>query len=67
MEIHLKTGVYRVVQGTFRLQGSDLKMQIALALKRWLQNQPSQNRPPKHIHKCSMCVQNLMPFCLNDQ
>ena len=33
MEIHLKTGVYRVVQGTFRLQGSDLKMQIALGVK----------------------------------
>lgn len=33
LEIQLVTGVYRVVQGTFKLQGSDLKMQIALGVQ----------------------------------
>ncbi|ERL98770.1 hypothetical protein HIMB11_00576 [Rhodobacteraceae bacterium HIMB11] len=33
LEIQLATGVYRVVQGTFRLQGSDLKIQVALGLQ----------------------------------
>ena len=33
VEIQLATGVYRVVQGTFRLQGSDLKIQVALGLQ----------------------------------
>ena len=33
LEIQLATGVYRVVQGTFRLQGSDLKMQVALGVQ----------------------------------
>jgi len=33
LEIQLATGVYRVVHGTFRLQGSDLKIQVALGLQ----------------------------------
>ena len=33
LEILLATGVYRVVQGSFWLQGSDLKMQIALGVQ----------------------------------
>ena len=50
LEIQLATGVYRVVQGTFRLQGSDLKMQIALGvqdttLKRAKPKQPSEPHP----------------------
>jgi flagellar motor switch/type III secretory pathway protein FliN len=50
LEIQLATGVYRVVQGTFRLQGSDLKMQVALGvqdttLKRAKPKQPSEPHP----------------------
>lgn len=33
LEIQMESGVYRVIHGTFRLQGSDLKMQIALGVK----------------------------------
>ena len=33
LEIQLATGVYRVVQGTFRWQGSDLKMHVALGVQ----------------------------------
>ena len=33
LEIQLATGVYHVVQGTFRLQGGDLKMQFALGVQ----------------------------------
>ena len=33
LEIQLARGVYRVVQGTFRLHSSDLKMQVALGIQ----------------------------------
>ena len=50
LEIQLATGVYRVVQGTFRLQGSDLKMQVALGvqditLKKAKPKQPAEPHP----------------------
>lgn len=50
LEIQLATGVYRVVQGTFRLQGSDLKMQVALGvqdttLKKRKPKQPAEPHP----------------------
>ena len=44
LEIQLATGVYRVVQGTFRLQGSDLKMQVALDI----QDTTLKKAKPKH-------------------
>jgi hypothetical protein len=47
MEIHLKAGVYRVVQGTFRLQGSDLKMQIALGIKEMAAKSAKPKQPPE--------------------
>ena len=50
LEIKLAKGVYRVVQGTFRLQGSDLKMQVALGvqdttLKKAKPKQPAEPHP----------------------
>jgi flagellar motor switch/type III secretory pathway protein FliN len=45
LEIQLATGVYRVVQGTFRLQGSDLKMQVALDI----QDTTLKKAKPKHF------------------
>jgi hypothetical protein len=33
LEIQFATGVYRLVHGTFRLQGSDSKMQVALGVQ----------------------------------
>jgi len=50
LEIQLATGAYRVVQGTFRLQGSDLKMQVALgvqdtAMKQAKPKQPTEPHP----------------------
>ena len=50
LEIQLAIGVYRVVQGTFRLQGSDLKMQVVLCvqditLKKAKPKQPAEPHP----------------------
>ena len=44
LEIQLAKGVYRVVQGTFRLQGCDLKMQVALGIHDTTLKKPK----PKH-------------------
>lgn len=45
LEIQLATGVYRVVQGTFRLQVSDLKMQVALGVQDTTLKQTKPKRP----------------------
>ena len=49
-EIQLATGVYRVAQGTFRLQGSDVKMQVVLGvqdtmLKKAKSKKPAEQHP----------------------
>ena len=45
LEIQLATGVYRAVQGTFRLQGSDLKVQVALGVQDTTLKKPKPKQP----------------------
>jgi hypothetical protein len=65
LEIQLATGVYRVVQGTFRLQGSDLKMQVAFGVQDSTLKSRNRNNLLNHIRKCLMFALNLMRFCLS--
>ena len=64
LEIQLATGVYHVVQGTFRLQGGDLKMQFALGVQDTTLKSRNRNILLNHIRKCLMFALNLMQFCL---
>ena len=41
----MATGVYRAVQGTFRLQGSDLKVQVALGVQDTTLKKPKPKQP----------------------
>ena len=51
LEIQLATGVYHVVQGTFMLQGGDLKMQFTSGVQDTTLKKPKSKHPAEpHPH-----------------